>query len=102
MAVDDIIEEICEEANQYEIKMVCEMRKGAIYLERHEIRINPNYWNERAQTFVHEMLHHYYNNVKGYDLGAAEEWVVETQMLTLMKNSDNKKRVLEYLKSREL
>ena len=102
MAVDDIIEEICQEAEQFDIQLVTELRKGAVYLQRKEMHINPNYWSERAETFVHEMLHYYYDEIRGYDLGAAEEWIVETRMLTLMKNPDNKERVLKYIKDRNL
>lgn len=100
--VDSLIETICEEADDFEIKLVVEDRKGAIFLRRKEIRINPEYYDERAETFTHEMLHHYYKKIACYDLSRNEEAIIEMNALIFMKNQNNKRYVLDYLSRRGL
>lgn len=98
--VDQIIEILCEEANLYDIRLVDEDRKGAIYLRQHRLHINPRFLDERAETFTHEMLHHYYDQISVIRLGSNEESVIEMEMQTLMKSRTNKNYILDYLKRR--
>jgi predicted SprT family Zn-dependent metalloprotease len=100
MAVDDIIEEICDLADEFRIRMAIEDRKGGIHLGKKIIHLNPVYKSEYVETFVHEMLHYYYHNIECINLGSYEEEKVENDMKYLLENRDNRFYVRDYLLSR--
>lgn len=100
MAVDDIIEEICELADEFRIRTVIEDRKGGIHFDKKVIHLNPLYKDEYIETFVHEMLHYYYHDINCINLGAYEEEKVESEMRYLLENRDNELYVRNYLLSR--
>lgn len=98
MAVDDIIEQLCEEANGYSIYASVIEPKGTINSTTRIMKINPIFWNERAETFTHEMLHHYHDNIKCD--GLSNEQIIEQETLVYMKNKDNRDYILKYLDAR--
>lgn len=100
--VNDLIETLCNEAESYKIRLSIEDRKGAINIKNREMYINPLYWEERAETFVHEMLHHYHHQIRCDNLGQSEENIIEMEMQSLLKNKENKDYVIKYLSQRTL
>ena len=97
---DSMIELLCDEADQFEIKLIKEERKGAIYPTCRKIHINPDYWGERDETFIHEMLHFYHGEISCTNLGRNNETVIEMETQVLMKNPQNRNYVLGYLNRR--
>jgi hypothetical protein len=102
MAIDDRIEELCNEADEVSIALVIEDRRGAMYLKKKEMHLNPVYFDEFPETFIHEMIHFHNHYVAGYNLGINEEAVTEMETQTLMKNPDNRQYVIDYLSARSV
>ena len=100
MAVDELIEQLCDEADEFSIQVSVIEPKGNINTTARIMRINPMFWNERAETFTHEMLHHYHDNIRCDNLGPYEEQIIEQETLIYMKNQDNRDYVLNYLNTR--
>lgn len=100
--IDDLIEVLCDEAEQYGIRLNIEDRKGAINIRKKEMFINPVYWEERAETFTHEMLHHYHDQIRCDNLGYSEEKIIEMETQSLLKNKQNRDYVIKYLRDRGL
>lgn len=99
--ISDLIKRLCLDADDFKIKLVVEDRRGAIYPTCNEMHINPEYWTERAETFVHEMLHYFYSENPRL-VHDSEEQIIEMQMQSLLKTPGNRKYVLDYLDSRGL
>ena len=102
MAVDRTVKTLCDEANLFDIYISNRGVKGIIHFRNKEIHINPAFWNERVETFVHEMLHYYHDVIKSNNLGKDEEFIIENCMKIYMKNEDNKKYVEEYLRDKDI
>lgn len=100
MAVDELVEEICELAETFIFKRTEDDVRGRVYLNEKVVFLNPHYEEEHVETFVHEMLHYYHHDVSCYDLGAFEETHVESEMETLLENKDNQDYVRDYLSDR--
>ena len=103
MVVDELVETLCEEAEEFMIELISEERKGGILFKEKKIHINPDYWEERDITFLHEMAHYHLNCVEYIGMNRQfEEKYVENIAKNLLESSENKDYVLNYLEGRSL
>ena len=86
----DTIEEIITEYS-VAYRVLDNGNKGLINYDTKNIYINPMY-NEDADTLMHELYHHYYDNVLGVEAG---EDIVEQQAQEALDNNPCLRCLLE-------